>query len=81
MHKTRSNRRANEARRRNDQKKHEPIPTEEQLRRAAERQADHKARYPHPPAYRYEMSGPQPEQPACYTVWYDPFMWFGRVGK
>jgi hypothetical protein len=50
-HTNRSNRNKNAARRKLGAEKQQPLPMEEQVRRAEARAAAHKARYPKPPVY------------------------------
>lgn len=79
MHKTRSNRKANAKRREALSLKFAPLSKEEIDKRTAANAAAKLERYPHPPKYRYEMSGALPDQPACYTVWFDPLVRHARV--
>lgn len=69
MHKTRSNRKANEARRIKLGKLHQPLPIEVQQQISEERKAEKLNKYPVPPKYRYRDSDPQPIQPMCYYGW------------
>jgi hypothetical protein len=58
-------REANQRRRDLAAAKQKPLPLAEQRRRADERAAAHRARYPHPPVYT-EPNSTRVRQPACY---------------
>ena len=79
MHKARSNRRKNEAYYQKAYEKTRPLSQEEIAKRTEENAKEKQERYPVPPVYRYKDSDPQPTQPACYTVWFNPYQRYGRV--
>lgn len=66
MHKSRSNRRANETRRNVIALKHIPLSQEEIKKRTEDNKKAKEERYPHPPKYRYSYNDAKPQQPLCY---------------
>jgi len=80
MHKSRSNRNQKAIRLKNRRYAMQlRLGDSTEQERAAERAKEKQERYPVPPVYRYKDSDPQPTQPACYTVWFNPFQRYGRV--